>query len=374
MGSALRSRSDWTTIPPNVTDIRQIWHAELVAAMAPRTNSCVRYRRLSVAAKRSADRKTARYHFSSRTTLDWNRCGVWFGEEVAMRMARQVCGLAVWAMWMSIGTNVARSDDAKPETVPPKARLLQTTDGIAFALLGDKPATPAPTVFVLAQEMKATLDDGYYNRIGRLLATKGFLCVSLDLPCHGADVREGEQAGGLTGWATRAKQDGNFVEPFTRRVSRVVDHLIAENFTDPQRIAVAGTSRGGFMALHTAAADERFRAAIAFAPVTHLPVLREFAGLEQDEATRSLSIIHLADKLAGRAIWTAIGNQDARVGTDECIAAIRSVVLASARKQPDPNFVIPVELRVFPIAGHGMYPTAHDDAAEWLLKQFPKQP
>lgn len=291
-----------------------------------------------------------------------------------MRRTRRIAGLALGMLWLLIAASVSRGEDAKPAATAPKARLVQTAEGVAFALLGDKPATPAPTVFVLAQEMKATLDDGYYNRIGQLLAAKGFLCVSLDLPCHGADVREGEQAGGLTGWATRVKQDGNFVEPFTRRASRVVDHLIAEKFTDPKQIAVAGTSRGGFMALHTAAADERFRAAIAFAPVTHLPVLREFAGLEQHEATRSLSIMPLADKLAGRAVWTAIGNQDARVGTDECIAAMRAIVLASARKQPDPNFVVPVELRVFPIAGHGMYPTAHDDAAAWLLKQFSKQP
>lgn len=288
-----------------------------------------------------------------------------------MQMARWMRGLCVLIVWMSSTASVARGENPDREPARPAASIQQTADGVTFALLGDKPATPAPTVFVLAQEMKATLDDGYYNRIGRLLREQGFLCVSLDLPCHGADVRAGEQAGGLTGWATRAKQDGNFVEPFTRRVSRVLDHLIAEKYADPQQIAVAGTSRGGFMALHTAAADERFRAAIAFAPVTHLPVLTEFSGLDQHEATRSLSIIHLADKLAGRAVWTAIGNQDARVGTEECIAATRAIVLAAARKQPDPKFVVPVELRVFPIAGHGMYPTAHDDAAAWLLKQFP---
>src|SRR5262245_57938570 len=88
----------------------------------------------------------------------------------------------------------------------PKARVLQTKDGVSFALLGDKPKTPAPTLFVFATEMQGTLNGDPYNKIGRLLFKDGFLSVGLDIPCHGADLRDGEKSGQLTGWRTRLEK------------------------------------------------------------------------------------------------------------------------------------------------------------------------
>ena len=291
-----------------------------------------------------------------------------------MRMFRLILWLGLAVATVSRSTNSVCGDEPVRDPPKPSAQVLKTPGGVAFALLGEKPGAPAPTLFVFAQEMQATLEDGYFNKIGRLLAPRGFLCVSLDIPCHGADARPGEMPDQLTGWATRVRQDGNFVAPFTRRASQVLDYLIAEKYTDPTRVAVVGSSRGGFIALHTAAADERIRAVVAFAPVTHLPVLTEFAGLDQHEATLALSAIHLADKLAGKSVWTAIGNLDKRVGTDDCIALTRAIVLASATKQTDENSAVPVELRVVPTARHSIHPTAHDEAAAWLLQQFSFKP
>ncbi|MSR83186.1 MAG: hypothetical protein EXS58_09720 [Candidatus Latescibacteria bacterium] len=51
------------------------------------------------------------------------------------------------------------------------------------------------------------------------------------------------------------------VTPFTTQVSQVLDHLVGTGRVDPQRIAAYSTSRGGFMAAHTMAADARIRAA-----------------------------------------------------------------------------------------------------------------
>ncbi|GIT31209.1 MAG: hypothetical protein Ct9H300mP1_32550 [Planctomycetaceae bacterium] len=84
------------------------------------------------------------------------------------------------------------------------------------------------------------------------LARHGWLYVTLDPPCHGRDAKKGEPAA-LSGWAHRVKNGEDLVGPFTKRCRDVLDWLIARKYTDPDRIAAGGTSRGGFCALHFAA-------------------------------------------------------------------------------------------------------------------------
>lgn len=244
----------------------------------------------------------------------------------------------------------------------PKATVLQTKDGTRFALLGEKKAAPAPTVFIFAGEMQATLNGDAYNKVGRLLLKDGFLSVCLDIPCHGADVRAGEQAGSLAGWKTRLEKGDDLLGGFNKRVSAVLDHLIKEGYTDEKRVAACGTSRGGFVAMHFAVAEPRIKAVVAFAPVTDLLAVREFNGLEKHEATKGLALINHADKLAGRGLWLCIGNHDDRVGTDQAIAVTRKVV-ATAIAQKKPALV---ELHVTATVGHRIHDTAHDEAAVWL--------
>ena len=104
------------------------------------------------------------------------------------------------------------------------------------------------------------------NRIGRLLIPHGYLCVAADVPAHGADVRDGETGGDLGAWKARIVRGENLAGDLSARVSKILDHLIAEKFTAAGQIAVSGTSRGGFAAIHCAAADARIRQVIAFAP------------------------------------------------------------------------------------------------------------
>jgi dienelactone hydrolase len=121
------------------------------------------------------------------------------------------------------------------------------------------------------------------------------------------------------------------------------------------------------MALHFAAAEPRIRAVAAFAPVTNLLALREFASLKDDAATKALDIRSQADKLVGRRIWVCIGNQDDRVNTDEVIACTRRLVAATASKSK----LAPIELHVMPSAGHTIHAKAHREAAAWILANPP---
>lgn len=240
-----------------------------------------------------------------------------------------------------------------------------TAGGTRFGVLGPKPTAPAPTLFVFAHELTGTLESDDYNKIGRLLAAKGFVCVSLDLPCHGRNVRAGEPQG-LEGWAARLHHDEDPISPFLKQASEVLDHLIAAGYADREHIAACGTSRGGFVALHFAAAEPRIRCVAAFAPVTELPVLREFKGLESHGRTAELALSRHADGLAGRPVWLCIGNDDERVGTDQAIAFTRGIVAQSRSQQKRPL----VELHVMTSAGHRVHPTAHADAAAWVAEQM----
>lgn len=257
-------------------------------------------------------------------------------------------------------------------------QLLTTPDDVRFAVLGEKPQSPAATLLVFGGDRHGTLLSDDVNRIGQLLAPDGYLSVSLDIPCHGEDVRPGEEAG-LTAWRDRIVKGDDLIGPFTENVTKVLDHLIAEGYTDPQRIAISGTSRGGFCAFHAAAADDRIRCVLAFAPVTHLPVLREFEGARDNPEVLQLSTIHLADKLASKSIWMTIGNDDVRVGTTECID-MYSALVERAKGKAVP---IPIELHLLGSIDHRLHAKAapqfrqfnspHDEAAVWLRAMLSPQ-
>jgi dienelactone hydrolase len=246
------------------------------------------------------------------------------------------------------------------------AVAIQTTPGgVQFGAMGARPTGPAPTLFVFANDIMGTLKINDYNKVGKLLIPQGYICVTLDLPCHGKSVRADESQG-LDGWATRLSKGEDPIAPFTRDASAVLDYLIKEGLTDPARVAVCGTSRGGFAALHFAAAEPRVRCAAAFAPVTDLLALREFTGQEKNQPTNDLALRHLAEKLAGRPIWLCIGNHDERVDTDRAIAFTRDVVKASVAQKRKALF----ELHVMTSEGHSIHPTAHEEAAAWIAQQL----
>ncbi|MHB1456613.1 MAG: alpha/beta hydrolase family protein [Armatimonadota bacterium] len=248
---------------------------------------------------------------------------------------------------------------------PTAPRIMRLADGTRFAVLGEKPSAPAPTLFVFALDCESTLKSDKYNQIGIILGNHGFICVSLDMPCHGEDVRDGEPEQ-LVGWRTRADENERFVTGFTTKASAVFDYLIKEGYTDPGKAVTCGTSRGGFMAFHFAAADSRVRCAVGFSPVTDLLALREFSGSSLDGRAASLSLNRFVPKLAGRALWICIGNDDQRVGTDSAISFARSAAKASVAVKK----AVQVDLHVTESIGHSTPDDAHLMAAEWIRRQL----
>jgi dienelactone hydrolase len=266
---------------------------------------------------------------------------------------------------------LAAPPDGKDET--PSMKIHRTADGVRFGVFGEKKAQPAPTLFVFALGLKEMQTAPLYTEVGRHLAKHGFLYVALDPPCHGEDVKPNEPPQ-IRGWRDRIEKGDPFIATFTSRGSSVLDQLVKEGYTEPDKVAACGISRGGFLAFHFAAAEPRVKAAAGFAPVTNLLAVTEFAGLEKNEDAQKLALVNIAPKLAGRSIWISIGNNDQRVSTDDAIAFSRKVVAASAAAQKGKAQAVPVHLTVGSSIGHSDLAGSHERAAVWIREQlFPKQ-
>ncbi|MBN2456682.1 MAG: prolyl oligopeptidase family serine peptidase [Sedimentisphaerales bacterium] len=242
-------------------------------------------------------------------------------------------------------------------------KILKTQSDIRFGICPKRPKAPTPTLFIISATIEESLGEPYSRQCGNDLAKKGYLCASMDLPCHGKGKRPDEPEG-LSGWRHRLEKSEPFIEQFNEKMTQVLDYLITNGYTDPNRVAVCGTSRGGFIALHFAAQDGRVGALAAFAPVASLATLREFKGLEHQPAVIALDLAELADKLIARPVWLVIGDQDDRVDTDRAIAFARKVSGVSKEKTR-------IELHVMPEPrGHTTPSGAPEQAAIWIEKQL----
>ena len=246
-------------------------------------------------------------------------------------------------------------------------QMLATGENINFAILGPKPAKPAPTLFIFALDADRTLNSETYRQAGNFLAQRGYLCVSIDLPCHGSQRRKGEAAE-IKGWRQRIDAGENVMEEFTQRATKVLDYLIEEQYADPDKVAACGTSRGGFSACHFAMADPRIKCVAAYIPVADLRSISEFNGAETSLLLENISLIRNADKLAGRGVWISIGDRDLRVDTDRAVEFSRALS-KSAANDPSRN----IELRVSSIEGHNTPPDAARESAYWIDRTLTKK-
>ena len=269
--------------------------------------------------------------------------------------------------WGTIPVSVLAEDgNQKVQSAVSKLQERKTAAGLQFVMLGDQGPHPKPVIVCLAMTGAETLQTEPFAVSGRELARRGWLVVSLDIPGHGREAKGGEPAG-IAAWRVRIEKGGPFVDDLARRVSAVLDYLISENAIDPARIAIEGTSRGGFLAAHVAAREPRFKAVVMYAPVTDLQYLTEFHGQEKHPRLQALALSRLAEKLSDRKMWLVIGNDDGRVNTDSAIQFTRDVVRAAKQRK----FPASVTLQVPNTPGHSSNPQMHLDAVEWLQKQFP---
>lgn len=244
----------------------------------------------------------------------------------------------VWAVSIASGTACVAADGLP--------------SGAAF--LAGEPNKP---LVVLLTTDAASSMDGTYTSIGGQLHQHGYSLAAVDVTCHGKDVRQGEQEG-LGCWASRVQANQpDIFSGMIQQVSALISSIQEEGRSSGDVVAV-GVSRGGYAALRLAIADPRVSTLVLMAPVTRVERLSEFTGVVVPPA---YDISRNSKVLSTKRIFMQIGNSDDRVGTDDALALMRSIVTAGGGK--------PVDLTVIvtPNRGHGT--ERHSFAAQWVQER-----
>ncbi len=220
---------------------------------------------------------------------------------------------------------------------------------------------PALYYFALSGEDSLFLDP--YNRPAALLADNPIRVFSATLPGHekGRDPKHAMQF-----WVEELLHDRNIIGEFVNRILGHIDRMIKEKIVDPERIAVAGLSRGGFIATHIAARHPHIHHVLGFAPLISLESLKEFPDDCHHPLILNLSLEKLVNMLVDKHIRFYIGNRDERVKTTACFSFIHhlaDVEWHAGVRSPK------AELIVSPSIGHKGHGTSEEsflDCVNWL--------
>ena len=227
--------------------------------------------------------------------------------------------------------------------------------------LSDRPAL----LLNFAADRTATLKTEPYNITPSMFLAAGHRALSFNLPYHG-DREVPGQPRGIVGFCAEWQRGVDVFAGFVDEGRAVIDTLIERRLAAPGRIFVSGTSRGGYCALRLMAADDRIGAAAAFSPVTDWRILKEFAEIRDTPGIADLALTHFAGALAGRAVWAAIGNCDARVGTDACLRFAEAVLRVEAEEGCSSSRFV---LHVVPEKEHQLSENWRRCGGQYLLDQ-----
>lgn len=219
---------------------------------------------------------------------------------------------------------------------------------------------PLPSLFYFALSGPDSLCLDPYSQPVQFLSSQMIRVFSLTLPAHENNL-PATQA--VETWSQDYERGQDPIGEFLEDCAAAVSFAIEQKFADPKKLAAAGLSRGGLIAFHLAARDDRFRHILAFAPVTKLSKVKEFSNRNLDP---SLDAELLAPSLADRHFRIYIGNRDTRVGTRSCFDfAMALTENAAAKKIRTPQ----IEMIITPSIGqhgHGTSPEVFRQGADWI--------
>ena len=226
----------------------------------------------------------------------------------------------------------------------------------------------------LASDTEHALDGELFRVVPAIFLAAGHRVASFDLPHHGA--HRGAFGGGLAGWAAAARAGVDVFGDIRDTGRALIDLCLQHGLAREEAIVLSGTSRGALAALHVMSADTRVLAAAVHWPVTHLPALREFSGLEANPIIERANAQALLPNLADRHVFIAIGSVDPRVDAAACARLYEGLRSLAATNAP--------ELFTGPGATHakscadphpGRFPmeTGYHAGAGFLLQQCAKR-
>ncbi len=231
----------------------------------------------------------------------------------------------------------------------------QLGDAVAYVRLPQRQAERPALLIHLTLTAQQGLTTDPFAIVPRAFLAAGHCVASYDLPNHGRLIDcFGE---GLTGMAAAFRADRQVFAPAIQTGSALID-AYTQRMPNPGPVLVSGVSRGGLIALHLGAAEPRIAAIAAFAPVTDLLALNEFAGLADSARVREASALALAPRLTQRPALLTINENDARVSTEAC-----REFFAALHRSPELH-----QLRIDPGSGHTVPDDTYAAGAAWLLE------
>ncbi|MBA3722084.1 MAG: alpha/beta hydrolase [Parachlamydiaceae bacterium] len=249
----------------------------------------------------------------------------------------------------------------------PDVKYILSPQGVPIYFQGpDITSGPLPAVFYFALSGIATLYEDPFNQIINELSKEKIRIFSWDLPFHqeGSDPKQAMQQ-----WSLELMQNQNFISDFTDQCKSHLDFLIDQKIVNENKIALAGLSRGGFIATHWCANDKRIKSLLGLAPLTKPQPLDDFPQAHI-HSYKQIQLVHLVQNLLHANVRFYIGNCDKRVGTEACfefINALSNTAYENGIKSPH------VEMIIFPSIGHqghGTPPHIFHAGAHWLTSQL----
>ena len=257
-------------------------------------------------------------------------------------------------------------EDEKPMSY--SAELLDSPSALPIYHMGPPlKVGPLPALFYFALSGKDSLELDPFNQPAAFLKEDPMRVFSFTLPGHGGELKNSEA---IAYWAEAFASGQNPIRDFVEQAKANIDELVQRNLIDPQRLAAAGLSRGGFVATHLAAQDERVKIILGFAPMVSLELSEEFKKEPVSASVIESSLEALIPRLTSKMLRFYIGNRDLRVHTDACYSFIRKLTDAAyVAKVSSPQ----VELVISPSIGHlghGTAPQTFLNGMNWLKEKM----
>ncbi len=223
---------------------------------------------------------------------------------------------------------------------------------------------PLPSIFYFALSGPDSLTLDPFNQFVQFMQGRMVRIFSMTLPAHENELPANNA---MNVWAEEIGQGIDRLSPFLDSAQTAIHFAIKEKFIDPGKMAVAGLSRGGFIAAHLAAREPRFRSLLAFAPLTQLSKIKEFSHLQDHPLAHHFDLMRLAKQLSDRHTRLYIGNRDTRVGTRECFEFAMSLVEAKSEKSAQVELIVSPSIGYM---GHGTSPDIFQQGAQWLTARL----
>ncbi|MCB1180831.1 MAG: prolyl oligopeptidase family serine peptidase [Chlamydiia bacterium] len=239
---------------------------------------------------------------------------------------------------------------------------------ITYAFVGPPlEAGPLPAFFYFSLSAEESLKLAPFNAPVLHLQEDPLRVFSFTIPGHGEGFDKHEA---MDIWADWAEKDSHFLFPFFEKVSETIGNLIDKKIVDPNKMAIGGLSRGGFIATHIAAKEKRFSTLLGYAPLTRLVTIEEFQRKKNPLFLKEMEKYDLSllseDLLHLRHLRFYIGNRDVRVSTDACFAFIRTLSDVAYEKR---TRELTIEMNITPsigYKGHGTSDATFAEGANWI--------